>query len=147
MWSLILPLNAQSLFEDDQPLKLTLQADLSVLQNDISEDPEYIAGKLIEYLPANKINMFEVKVKPRGRTRRITGLCEIPPLKINFKRSQIANTTFDGNDKVKLVLQCREDQDFTNYLFEEYLIYKSYNLIIRRELSCSVNHPYHKRYR
>jgi hypothetical protein len=124
-----IPLKAQALFESEQPLRLTLQADLSVLQNDISDDPEYIAGKLIEYLPANKINMFEVKVKPRGTTRRITGLCEFPPLKINFKKSQIANTTFEGNDKVKLVLQCREDQDFNNYVFEEYLIYKAYNLI------------------
>jgi len=122
-------LNAQPLFDNEQPLKLTLEADLSVLKNDKNEDPEYIAGKLIEYLPANRINMFEVKVKPRGTTRRLTGLCEFPPLKINFKKQQIANTTFEGNDKVKLVLQCRETQEYTNYLFEEYLIYKTYNLI------------------
>ncbi len=126
---LAMPLNAQDLFESEQPLKLALQADLTVLQNDISDDPEYIAGKLIEYLPSNTIHMFEVKVKPRGKTRRLTGLCEFPPLKINFKKPQITNTTFEGNDKVKLVLQCREDQDFNNYVFEEYLIYKTYNLI------------------
>lgn len=127
--ALIMPLKAQSLFDSDQPLKLALEADLSVLQNDISDDPEYITGRLIEYLPANKISLFEVKVKPRGKTRRVTGLCEFPPLKINFKKQQIANTTFDGNDKVKLVLQCREDENFNNYVFEEYLVYKTYNLI------------------
>ncbi len=126
---LTMPLHGQALFDGEQPLKLTLEADLTVLQNDISADPEYTAGKLIEYLPANKIHMFEVKVKPRGRTRRLTSLCEFPPLKINFKKQQIVNTTFEGNDKVKLVLQCREDQDFNNYIFEEYLIYKAYNLI------------------
>jgi hypothetical protein len=120
---------AQSLFDSTEPLKLGLEADLATIVNDISEEPEYISGRLIEYHSGNKINLFDVKVRPRGNTRRVTGLCEFPPLKINFKKSQIQNTTFDGNDKIKLVLRCRESEQFTNYLYEEYLIYKAYNLI------------------
>ena len=117
------------LFESEEPLELTLEADLVTIMNDKSEEPEYTQALLIQKLPDYKINAFQIKVKPRGNTRRVTDLCDFPPLKFNFKKSQLGNTVFDGQDKLKFVSQCRQEEEFQHYVLEEYLLYKTYNLL------------------
>lgn len=117
------------LFQREEPLELILEADLVTIINDKSEEPEYTNALLIHVLPDNKIKAFEIKVKPRGSTRRMTELCEFPPLKLNFKKNHLENTVFEGQDKLKFVSQCRQNEAFENYVLEEYLLYKTYNII------------------
>jgi len=118
-----------ALFQEDSPLVLTLEADLVTIINDKSEEPEYTQGLLIQNHENYKISAFEIKVKPRGNTRRVTSLCEFPPLRFNFKKKLVANTIFEGHDKLKFVSQCRKEQDFQNYVLEEYLLYKTYSIL------------------
>ena len=117
------------LFQSEEPLELTLEIDLFTIINDKSEEPEYIPGLLIQQLTKYQISAFEIKVKARGNTRRVTDLCEFPPLKFNFKKSQLPGTVFEGNDKLKFVSQCRQEKEFQNYVLEEYLLYKTYNIL------------------
>ena len=117
------------LFASEEPLELILEADLVAITEDKSDEPEYTKATLIRVLEDYKIRAFEIKVKPRGNTRRVTDLCEFPPLKFNFKKSQVTNTVFDGQDKLKFVSQCRKEKEFKNYVLEEYLLYKTYNLL------------------
>ena len=117
------------LFQEKEPMELTLVADLVAIQEDKSEEPEYTAATLIEYLPDNKIWLFDIKVKARGNTRRLTEMCDFPPLKFNFKKGQVKNTDFEGQDKLKFVSQCRQEEAFRNYVMEEYLLYQTYSLI------------------
>lgn len=117
------------LFQYDKPLELVLEADMISLMEDKSEEPEYSSAMLVHKLPNYQINAFQIKVKPRGNTRRLTELCDFPPLKFNFKKHELINTVFEGQDKLKFVSQCRQDDDFKNYLLEEYLLYKTYNVI------------------
>ena len=117
------------LFESEQPLELILEADVLTLIEDKSEEPEYTQASLIQKLPGNAIIMFDLKVKPRGHTRRLSDLCDFPPLKFNLKKGQTKNTEFDGYDKFKFVSQCRQDQEFQHYVMEEYLLYKTYNIL------------------
>jgi hypothetical protein len=56
-------------------------------------------------------------------------LCDFPPLKLNFRKNHVDNTIFQGQDKVKFVSQCRQDEIFQEYLLEEYLIYRTYNVL------------------
>jgi len=116
-------------FIDDAPVKLTLVTDVIALQNDKSEEPEYIKGMLIYHIAKYEIESFDIKVKARGSTRRLSGLCDFPPLKLNFKKGDVKNTEFAGLDKVKFVSQCRQDELFKEYLLEEYLLYKTYNIL------------------
>ena len=118
-----------SLFSEVKPLELILETDVRAIMNDKSEDPEYIPAMLIERHENNKIDMYEIKVKPRGNTRRVTNLCDFPPLKFNFKKNHVANTTFDGQDKLKFVSKCRDEEEYQNYVLQEYLIYKTYSLL------------------
>lgn len=119
----------QPLYQDEKPMELVLEADVVALLNDKSDEPEYTQARLIHPLGGNKISFFDLQVKPRGSTRRLTNLCEFPPLKFNFKKSQIKNTVFHGQDKLKFVSQCRLDDEFQNYIMEEYLLYKTYELL------------------
>ena len=119
----------QALFMHDKPMELILETDIDALRQDRSEDPEYIASKLIHKLPENRAHIFDMKVKPRGGTRRFSGICDFPPLKLNFKKNSTVATEFDGQDKLKFVAQCRQNNDFENYLLEEYLVYKTYNIL------------------
>ena len=121
------PVLAQDLplFQSDEPLELTLEADVIALTEDKSDDPEYTQAFLIQNLPDYKIIGFEIQVKPRGNSRRLTDLCDFPPLKFNFKKNQLNSTVFEGQDKLKFVSQCRQLSDFKNYVLEEYLLYNS----------------------
>ncbi len=116
-----------ALFQDKEPLKIVLVTDVVAIQNDKSENPEYISGMLMHYHTAYQFDAFDIKVKARGNTRRVTELCDFPPLKFNFKKGQLKGTDFDGVDKIKFVSQCRQDEEFAEYVMEEYLLYNVYN--------------------
>ena len=116
-------------FLEDSPIKLTLFTDVIALQNDKSKEPEYIQGMLLHHLSKYDRESFNIKVKARGNTRRLTSLCEFPPLKLNFKKGEVKNTSFEGIDKVKFVSQCRKDELFKEFVLEEYLLYKTYNIL------------------
>lgn len=118
-----------SLFDHAEPLELILEADVVALIEDKSEEPEYTSALLIHKLPENSIHAFDLKVKPRGNTRRLTELCDFPPLKFNLKKGQIKNTVFDGHDKLKFVSQCKQTEEFQHYVLEEYLLYQTYNIL------------------
>jgi len=61
----------------------------------------------------------------RGNFRLDPENCNFPPLLLNFKKGDLANTVFDGQDKLKLVTPCQQESD----VIEEYLIYKMYNIV------------------
>lgn len=117
------------LFQEKEPVRLTLVTDVVALQNDKSEEPEYIRGMILHHLSKYKFESFDVRVKARGNTRRISDLCDFPPLKFNFKKNSLKNTIFDGADKLKFVSQCRQDEEFREYLLEEYLLYNTYSIL------------------
>ena len=101
-----------SLFTDLEPLELILQMDMQKVLNDKSEDPEYSPAFLIQTLGDNDIQTYNIKIKARGRTRRIYDVCKFPPLKINFVKKSTKNTVFEGQDKIKMVTHCQESEDY-----------------------------------
>jgi len=120
---------AEPLFMDEAPLELLLETDVEALINDKDKEPEYRAGILTQKLPGKETVRYEIKIRPRGGTRRFGGLCDFPPLKFNFKKNAVEGTVFAGQDKLKFVGQCQQNRDFENYVLKEYLIYKTYNLL------------------
>ena len=120
---------SNTLFRNSEPIELILQMDMQKVLNDKSEDPEYSPAFLIQKLGDNKIQTFNIKIKARGRTRRISDICEFPPLKLNFEKKSVDHTVFEGQDKIKMVTHCRESEEYQNYALMEYLAYKAYNTI------------------
>lgn len=117
------------LFSATDPINLVLEMDMEKVLNDKSDDPEYNPAFLIQKLSDGNIHAFNIKIKARGNTRRIKEVCEFPPLKLNFIKNETTNTVFDGQDKIKMVTHCMENEEYENYAVLEYLAYKTYNTL------------------
>ncbi len=74
-------------------------------------------------------SQWNIKVELRGKFRRMK--CEnLPPLKLNFKKSELSEAGLSKYDDLKLVTHCVEDDDEAKQLLvKEYLSYKLYNQI------------------
>ena len=114
-----------TLFLSDEILNIELRSDFTSIRADTSEDPVFYPGKLIYHEPGGKAKKFQVKVRARGDFRRRPDICSFPPIMVNFKKKEVLNTIFAGEDKLKLVTPCQIEED----VLEEFLIYRMYNLV------------------
>jgi hypothetical protein len=104
---------------------MELRTDFSAIEIDRTGNPVYHNGELIYYSPDGDTTKLSVKVRARGNFRLNPENCDFPPLLLNFNISEVKNTLFDNQDRLKLVTPCQSEED----LLEEYLIYKLYNQI------------------
>ena len=118
------------LFEASEPLELTLKADFGAINKNRGNDKPNHPGVLSYTTAAGDSVALDVQVHTRGHFR--LARCQYPPLKIVFNREQAAHTTFAHQGSLKLAVQCRGGQGYENYLLEEYLIYRAYNLLTDR---------------
>lgn len=116
------------LFDQDDALELTLTTDLSVLLKDRKEDPPERPATLAIQGPDGTETVLDLKVRTRGNHR--LNDCAFPPLRLNLPDKKVQGTVFVGLDKVKLVTHCEHRREsYQQHLFQEYLAYKSYNLL------------------
>lgn len=109
-------------------LELTLETDLEHLKNNRTFD-EYQPA-VIQFKDGSGIDqIWQGKVKLRGRFRRVH-CSDIPPLKLKFKKSDLAAKGLAAFNDMKLVPQCIEDEQAAqDFLKREYLAYKMYSTI------------------
>ena len=121
--------NALPLFRDHQVLNITLRGDFKTILDDVDDDRrEHLA--FLEFIDGTDTLVFNIKIETRGNFRRDPDNCIFPPLKINFKKKQVAGTLFEGLDKVKLVTHCRPNsRTYRQYVMGEYLVYRVLNLL------------------
>lgn len=76
-----------------------------------------------------QLKTWNIKVEQRGRFRRMK--CEnLPPIKLNFKKRDLAEAGLIEFDDMKLVTHCVNDADVAKQLLvKEYLAYKIYNQV------------------
>lgn len=70
---------------------------------------------------------LEVDVRVRGKSR--LRVCTFPPLRLNFKRSEAAPGTFEGQRALKLVTHCLNTDSGERNVLEEYLAYRIFGLL------------------
>lgn len=70
---------------------------------------------------------LDVKVAPRGRHRLAN--CGFPPLRLDFRRSQVEGTLLAGQNRLKLVTPCRPTATYARYLELEHLVYRMYQQV------------------
>ena len=97
------PMPEEGLFDSEAVLELTIDGDLRPIFKDRSDDRPYRPARLW-YLdqPGDTVS-FDMGIKTRGFYRRKYLDCDVPPLRLNFKKKQVKNTVFAGQDKLKLV--------------------------------------------
>lgn len=120
----------QPLFSSDSMLTIKVEGDLHSCINDRGEEREYHPITVTHYLVGGDSVVLPMKAKVRGNFRRRKSTCQFPPLRLKMVDSVVVGTEFQGQRKVKLVTHCRgKNQVFEQKIFQEYLVYKTYNLL------------------
>jgi len=98
-----------------------------LIENRASEEEQ--TGAIIFKDKKGKPRAWTIGIKPRGVYRRFQ--CEeMPPIKINFKKSELKKSGLSKFDDYKLVTHCVKDEKIArNLILKEYLAYKFYNHI------------------
>jgi hypothetical protein len=117
----------------DDVLTFTIRAPLRTITRDRSKDSEEHPGTLILTQPDGEPLTLDVQIRTRGNSRLRSNICNFPPLRLNFRQSQVDNTVFEGQDRIKLVTHCQDSRDeYEQYILHEHVIYQLYNLFAER---------------
>ena len=118
------------LFESEEILDLDLEYDINKFKKDRGESRVYHPAKLSYVDSGGKRVTLDVQIRVRGKLRRTFLKCLVPPFKIKFDKSLTQNTLFEKQNKLKLVVHCKNKPKFYQaYALQEYLLYKIYNIL------------------
>lgn len=113
------------LFQSHETLDVTLSAPLTTLVRDRPTE-EYLQGTLSYRSAGGEPRKLDVKVRARGHSRH--EICDLPPLWLNLKKSQVKDTLFHKQDKLKLAVHCGNAERYQQTLLREYVAYRILNL-------------------
>jgi hypothetical protein len=116
------------LFATQEPLILTLEADFDQLKKDRDQESEEREGSIILTGPGGESVSVPIKVKTRGMFRLQKANCSFPPLRLDLPDEGLEGTDLEGQDRVKLVVHCVDNDNYEQNVLEEYLAYRIYNL-------------------
>jgi hypothetical protein len=114
---------AAPLFSTDTELELTLELPLRTLLRQRTRRPP-LEG-VVQFTGSNGTPVrLDIGITTRGHQR--LQICAFPPLRLDFKRSEVAGTPFEGLSRLKLVTLCRDTASYEQYLELERLVYRLY---------------------
>ncbi|MEO1263270.1 MAG: hypothetical protein AAFZ15_30960 [Bacteroidota bacterium] len=113
--------------------EIDVKADLSMLiKNKLASD-EYIQGKFTYETKDGVQQTLPMRIKCRGRFRRLK--CEFPPLKLKFKKDDLAAHGLNEFNEMKLVTHCMGEKEVSRDLvIRELLAYKIFNILSENSL-------------
>jgi hypothetical protein len=116
------------LFLEHEPLKAVLVAPISQAYAQRHSDVRlYFPGQWTYANEEGEPQRLDVSIRIRGNFRR--EYCELPPLRLNFKKSQVEGTVFDGQDKLRLVSPCQHGLESQQKLLLEYMAYRIFEML------------------
>jgi len=132
LMSAILPLCVQAspypdvapLFAEDTVLEVTIEAPMGALM-DVRPDKAYLDGSFTFTEANGTERKLGLKLRTRGNYRRAKEHCDFAPIRLNFPKSQVKGTLFAGQNKLKLVTHCQNnDPKYEQLVLREYLAYR-----------------------
>jgi hypothetical protein len=129
------------LFAAADPLALTVVGDLKAVNRD--RDPRSTKRYPAELRVARedgRIDRIPVLLGARGHVRRMRQTCDFVPLRVELPADGLKGTLFEGQDVLKLVVQCSNGGEFEQYLLREYLAYRLFNLMSPRGFRARLAH-------
>ena len=107
---------------------LLIQTDLDTLLLNKKLDEYYQPADISFHGTDLPVLKFKAKIKARGKFRR--SKCDLPPLKINFSKSELSEQGLHKKfDKFKLVSHCLLNGASDDALLKEQCVYKMYNYV------------------
>ena len=128
-----LEVESMPLFSGSDPFALTLAADFKTINKDRSvEGKKDYPGVVTVSGPDGKPLTLNVKLRTRGHFRLRASSCSFVPLRVEFSRSEVRGSIFDGQKTLKLVTHCRNDGEYEQYTLRESLVYRLHNILTPR---------------
>lgn len=117
------------LFSSHSVLDVRIDAPLTTLMRDRPEE-EYLDGTFAYTDDAGTTHELDLKLQTRGKYRRQKKTCTFPPVRLNFRKGQVAGTLFAGQDKLKLVTHCNNRRsNYEQLVLREYLAYRIFGVL------------------
>ncbi len=105
------------------PLVATLSTDLKQVMQRNADEVDGSLAVTIDGITKS----YRVKVSPRGKSRQER--CRFFPLWLNFKKSELPGTIFEGQNKLKLVTHCSNTYSPRGFVAAEMLVYRLLNIV------------------
>ena len=122
--------NAQSvepdpLFLANTPLDITFEAPFAQIDRERGKEAKY--DGVMRYIDADGLEVrFDIGLEVRGNWRLQKRNCRYSQLWIDLKRGQTPNTLFAEQNRLKLVVQCRRQDKYRDYLAKEQQLYETF---------------------
>ncbi len=119
------------LFKAADPVAFTLTADFKAIQGDRDPESTKTFPATMQFTAnGGSTRTVDLQVRTRGHARRSFNTCDFAPLWLDFKKGEMKDSVFEGQNRIKLGVHCREGvKEFEQYVLREYAAYRIYNLI------------------
>ena len=108
------------LFGSEAPIRFTIQGPVGSIARKAAKSVEPEAATLSMTAPAES---HPIRLSARGLSRRTGGICDFPPLRVEFAQPPGATSLFAGQRRLKLVTHCKSSSGHQQYLLMEYSAY------------------------
>jgi len=120
------------LFASDAPLVVTIEAPLTTLMQERPTE-DYLDGKFSFTGDDGTEQTIDLKIRTRGKYRREEEHCDFAPIRLNFRKKQVVDTVFAGQDKLKLVTHCQNrKRHYEQLVLREFLAYRFLQLFTNK---------------
>ena len=114
------------LFQDDAALRVEITAPFARLIDERPKDEEFQGSFSFKDADGSRVEL-DLQIRARGNFRHRN--CDFPPLYLNFKRSQVKDTLFDQQNRLKMVVHCKDSARYQQALLKEFLAYRMLNTL------------------
>ncbi len=114
------------LFASDEVLDITLTAPFRQIDRERDKEQEYEG--FVSYSDADGSDVqLDARFEVRGNYRLRSDVCRYSQLWVDLRRRQVSDTLFEGQNRLKLVVQCRQQSSYSDYIIKEFLAYQMFN--------------------
>ncbi len=120
--------DSDPLFESLQPLAITLLGPFDRIDDERDKEMEY-EGMVRYQNEQGEAVELDVRYQVRGNWRLNPRNCNYSQLWLDLRRGQLPDTIFANQNRLKLVVQCRRQSRYEEFLEREMQAYKIYSLL------------------
>jgi hypothetical protein len=119
------PADPDPLFQSNSPLNITFEAPFAQIDRERDKEAEYEG--VMRYVDADGLEVrLDIGLEVRGNFRLQKSNCRYSQLWVDLKRGQTPNTIFAEQNRLKLVVQCRAQDRYKDYLAKEQQLYETF---------------------
>ena len=116
------------LFQQNERLDIELTGPFFTINKERDKETKYTGGTLSYFEDEKRISL-DVKYIPRGNNRLSKDTCSYAQLWLDFKKKKVRDTLFEKQNKLKLVVQCKNNRNYESYLVKEFQAYRIFNIL------------------